>query len=53
MSEDVREAQAMVQEPGLSEWEIATRRAIHECELQITSGQWSVHTIKHILEKAA
>jgi hypothetical protein len=53
MSEDVRETQAMAQEPALSEDAIARGRAIHECRQQLTSGSYNIHNILHILQKAA
>jgi hypothetical protein len=37
----------------LSEWEVAARRAIHECQAQLSTGTYNVHNILHILEKAA
>jgi hypothetical protein len=52
--DDLRARQARAQEPAttLSEWEIAGRRALHEVDQQIASGNWSMHTVKHILERA-
>lgn len=48
--ESIRERQARSQEPVMTEWEIAARRALHECGKQIGDGTYNIHRIKTILE---
>lgn len=48
--ESIRERQARSQEPVMSEWEIAARRALHEIRLQRGTGEWNLGNIEHILK---